>query len=330
MKAYIRATGRYLPSKILSNKDLESIVDTSDEWITTRTGIKERRIAAEDEQTSDMGHSAAVEALQKANLKAEEIDLILVATLTPDHIFPSVACIIQDKLGASNAFAMDFQAACSGYLYGLNMAKSYIESGMAKNVLLIASEKLSSIVDYEDRTTCVLFGDGAAAAVISHQGPGLAITKTDMGCDGSQSHLITQPAGGSKHPSSEQTIKDRLHYIQMEGNAVFKHAVRRMLESCKKCLDIAGLTEKDVDWMVTHQANDRIIEAIAKRFDVEDHKVFKTIHKYGNTSASSVGIALDELLEEKQINQGEHILLTAFGSGLTWGSCVLKQEESEV
>ena len=325
-KAKIIGLGAYLPERVLSNQDLEKIVETSDEWITSRTGMKERRLAAENEFTSDMGYEAAKKALDQSGLKADEIDLILVATLTPDYVFPSTACLIQDKLGASNAAAMDMQAACSGYIYALSTAKAYVESGAYKNVLIIASEKLSSIVNYEDRNTCVLFGDGASACVVGSSKTGYVIENVSLGCDGKQSELLILPAGGSKRPASLETVQAGEHFIKMEGKEVFKHAVRRMEGAVKKCLDASGLTQKEISWMVPHQANIRIIEALAKRFEVPNDKVYLTIHKYGNTSASSVGIALDELLREKEVKKGERIVLFGFGAGFTWGAATLTSE----
>ncbi|MCB1110255.1 MAG: ketoacyl-ACP synthase III [Chlamydiia bacterium] len=325
-KAKIIGLGSYLPERVLTNHDLEKMVETSDEWITSRTGMKERRLAASNEYTSDMGFEAAQRALKESGLKAEEIDLILVATLTPDHVFPSTACLIQHRLGAVNAAAMDMQAACSGYIYALSMAKAYVESGMHQNVLIIASEKLSSIVDYEDRNTCVLFGDGASACIVSSEKSGYVIENVSLGCDGNQADLLILPAGGSKRPASMETVQGGEHFIKMEGKEVFKHAVRRMEGAVKNCLDASGLTEKEISWMVPHQANIRIIEALAKRFDVPKEQVYLTIHKYGNTSASSVGIALDELVKEKDLKQGERIILFGFGAGLTWGAAALTCE----
>ncbi len=325
-KAKITGLGAYLPKRVLSNQDLEKMVETSDEWITSRTGMKERRIAAEDEFTSDMGYEAAKQALDESQIKAEEIDLILVATLTPDYVFPSTACLIQNKLGAVNAAAMDMQAACSGYIYALSMAKAYIESGMHNNILIIAAEKLSSIVNYEDRNTCVLFGDGASSCVVSRSKPGYVIENVSLGCDGKQSELLILPAGGSKRPASVETVQAGEHFIKMEGKEVFRHAVRRMEGAVKNCLDASGLTKEEISWMVPHQANIRIIEALAKRFEVPREQVYLTIHKYGNTSASSVGIALDELVKEKGVKKGERVVLFGFGAGLTWGAAALTCE----
>jgi 3-oxoacyl-[acyl-carrier-protein] synthase-3 len=325
-KAKIIGTGSYLPTKILTNHDLEKLVDTSDEWIVTRTGMKERRIAADHEFTSDLGAAAAKEALKAAKMESSEIDLILVATLTPDYTFPSTACIIQSKLKAEKAAGFDLQAACTGYIYALSLAKAYIESGLYQNILVVASEKLSSIVNYKDRNTCVLFGDGASACVVSSQGQGLWIRHTHLGCDGDQTAILLMPAGGSRLPASAETVEKQLHTIQMDGKEVFKHAVRRMEASSKECMEQAGVKEEEISWIVPHQANVRIIEAIARRFKVPMERVYMTIHKYGNTSASSVGIALDELLKEKKAAKGDNLLLTAFGAGLTWGSTILSYE----
>lgn len=324
--AKIIGTGSYVPEKVLTNQDLEKMVDTNDEWIVSRTGMKERRIARTDEFTSDMGLAAAQKALEASKIAPESLDLILFATLTPDYIFPSTACLIQSKLGAVKAAAVDVQAACTGYLYALAMAKAFIESGIYKNILIIASEKLSSIVNYQDRNTCVLFGDGASAAVVSSEGKGLAIRDVSLGSDGELAKLLILPAGGSRNPASRETVDGNLHYLQMEGKEVFKHAVRRMESASKESIEKAGLKETEISWLVPHQANMRIIEALAKRFEVPMEKVFITIHKYGNTSASSLGIALDELMRQNNAQKGDNILLTAFGAGLTWGASVLTHE----
>lgn len=322
-KARIIGTGSYLPERVLTNFDLEKMVDTSDEWIVSRTGMKERRIAREDEYTSDMGLEAARRAIAKSGISAGEIDMILFATLTPDYIFPGTAALIQPKLGAMKAGAFDFQAACSGYIYGLSLAKAYIESGIYKNILLVASEKLSSIVNYKDRNTCVLFGDGAAASVISDKGAGLSVREVCLGADGEQADLLVLPAGGCRRPASQLTVESGLHYLLMEGKEVFKHAVRRMEAAAKSCLDQSGLREDEISWLIPHQANERIIDAIAKRFNIPSEKVYKTVHKYGNTSASSVGIALNDLMEEVKVAENDNILLAAFGAGLTWGASIL-------
>ncbi len=326
--ARIIATGRYLPEKILSNADLEKIVDTSDEWILSRTGMKERRIAQDEEFTSTMGVMAAKEALKAANLTPEEIDCVLFATITPDYLFPSTACCLQRDLGCTNAAVMDIQAACTGYLYALSIAKAYIESNTYRHILIVASEKLSSIVNYEDRNTCVLFGDGACACIVGSEGPGLKIHPVKLGADGQQAQLLIMPAGGCRAPATEETIKAKMHAIQMDGREVFKHAVRHMEAAALQSIAAAQLVPSDIKWLVPHQANIRIIEAIARRFEISMDQVFLTIHKYGNTSASSIGIALDELLSEKEIQEGENLLLFAFGAGFTWGATVLTKVSS--
>lgn len=322
-EAKIIGTGSYVPDRVLSNSDLEKMVETSDEWIVTRTGMKERRIAKENEFSSDMGAFAARRAIEQSNLTPENIDFIIVATATPDYHTVSTACLIQEAIGAKNASAMDIQAACSGFLYGLATAKAFIDSGVYKNILVIASEKLSSIVNYKDRSTCILFGDGASACVVSNEGKGFLINKLCLGAAGEHAPLGLVPAGGCRLPASHDSIDQQKHYIHMSGNEIFKHAVRKMESACKECLDMNGLQESDISWLIPHQANMRIIEALAKRFEIPTERVYITIHKYGNTSASSIGIALDELLRNHTINPKENILLTAFGFGLTWGAAVL-------
>lgn len=321
--ARIISVQSYLPERVLTNRDLEKMVDTTDEWIVSRTGMHERRLAAADEFPSDMGAKAAIKVLESAQFASEKIDAILVATMTPDYISPSTAALIQAKIGATRAFAMDIQAACSGFLFCLSIAKAYIESGLYQNILVIATEKMSAFIDYQDRSTCVLFGDGAASALVTNAGAGLRLDAVSLGTDGTMADLIAIPAGGSRHPASSETVSQNLHYFKMTGNEVFKHAVRRMSAACRECLEQAGLEEGHVGWLIPHQANKRIIDAIAKQFNISDEKVYKTVHKYGNTSASSIGIALDELLQEHECAEGEHLLLTAFGGGLTWGASVL-------
>ncbi|NGX55985.1 MAG: 3-oxoacyl-[acyl-carrier-protein] synthase 3 [Candidatus Anoxychlamydiales bacterium] len=326
-KAKIIGTGKYFPKKVLTNEDLEKKLDTSDEWIRTRTGIKERRIAGANEYTSDMGYKAALEAIEDAKISKDEIDFILVATLTPDYIFPSTACLIQAKLDIKNTAALDIQAACSGYIYALSLAKALIEQNQYKNILIIASEKLSSIVNYEDRTTAILFGDAATACIVSKQKKGYEIESVYLGSDGKEANLLIQPAGGSRNPATHETVEKKMHYIQMSGRDVFKHAVRRMIEASEKALSMANLKASDISWLIPHQANLRIIDAIAKRFThLDKEKIFKeVVYKFGNTSASSVGIALDMLKKENKIKTNENILLTAFGAGFTFGSAVLRK-----
>lgn len=327
IRARIVGLGSYLPEKVLTNLDLEKMVDTSHEWIISRTGMNERRIAKEDEYSSDMGFKAAQKALETAKIGAEQVDLVLVTTMSPDYISPSTSALIQALLGAVNASAVDIQAACTGYLYGLSIAKAYIESGIYKNILLIATEKMSSFVDYKDRNTCILFGDGASAAVISDRGAGLYIDSVSIGADGSLANLFVIPGGGVRNPTTHETVDKRMHYIKMEGKELFKHAVRRMSSAATNCLEKAGLTDAEIEWLVPHQANERIIDAVAKGLSVSEDKVFKTMHKYGNTSASSIAIALDELTQTHSIEEGEHLLLVAFGAGLTWGASLLTKHE---
>lgn len=322
-KSRIIGLGSYLPEQVLTNRELEKMVQTSDEWIVSRTGIKERRIAAPCETVSAMGAEAAKKALAMAGVQAVQIDLILVCTMTPDYSSPSSAALIQHRLEAHRAAAVDIQAACTGFIYGLSMAKAYVESGLYQYVLVIAAEKMSAIMDYKDRNTCVLFGDGASAAVVGNQGAGLLINTVCLGADGELADLVIVPGGGSCHPATFDTISQGLHYFKMSGKEVFKHAVRRMAAAVEECLAKAGLKEEQVSWLIPHQANIRIMESLSKKFNIPEERVYKTIHKYGNTSASSVAIALDELSQENQINPGEHLLLVAFGAGLTWGASLL-------
>lgn len=323
VKARITGLGTYLPKKILTNQDLEQLVETSDEWILSRTGIKERRLAATDEFTSDMGFASAKEALQAANIGAEELDLIIVATMTPDYISPSTAGLIQHKIGATNAAAVDVQAACTGFLYALSMAKAFIESNMYKHILVIASEKMSAFIDYTDRNTCILFGDGSSSAVVSSQGDGWLIDAVFLGAAGELADLVIIPGGGTRQPASIESVEKRQHFVKMQGKEVFKHAVRKMTAAATECLKKAGLKEKDISWLVPHQANERIMDAIAKAFEIPIEKVYKTVHKYGNTSASSIAIALEELLTTRKLLSKEHVLLVAFGGGLTWGAAII-------
>lgn len=321
--ARIIGLSSYLPEKILTNQELEQMVETSDEWIVSRTGMRERRIAASDEFPSDMGARAAQEVLKTCGLEPEDVDMILVATMSPDYLSPSTANLIQAKIKAERAAAMDIQAACTGFLYALSMAKAYIESGTFHHILVIATEKMSAFMDYTDRTTCVLFGDGAVAAIVSAQGEGLRIDTLCLGSDGHLAELAKIPAGGSRHPATHATVDQNAHYFKMRGNEVFKHAVRRMSAAIRECLLKAELKDTDISWLVPHQANKRIIDAIAKQFNIPEEQVYLTVHKYGNTSASSIGIALYELTQEHEFQEGEHLLLSAFGGGLTWGASIL-------
>lgn len=322
--AVIRGTGSFVPERVLTNADLEKMVQTTDEWITTRTGIKERRIADEKTATSDLAVGAAKKALAEAGLAPGDVDVIIVATVTPDMTFPSTACFVQQALGANNALAYDIAAACTGFLYGLSIAKSYIESGLYRNVLLIGAETLSKITDWQDRSTCILFGDGAGAMVLSRtEGEG-SILSIHLGADGNYQHLLQLPAGGSRNPTSPRTIEQRLHYMKMAGPEVFKVAVTKMSDAAEKALALAGKTTADMKLIIPHQANRRIIEAIAKRLDVPIEKVFINLHKYGNVSAATTIIALDEARAEGKLKKGDLTELVAFGGGFTWGAAVLR------
>lgn len=324
----IIGTGSYLPDKVLTNDDLSKIVDTSDEWITTRTGIKERHIAAEDQATSDLASEAARRAMTSAGVTAEEIDLIVVATVTPDMFFPSTACIVQRKIGASNAVCFDISAACSGFLYALQVARHFLNAGSRATALVIGAEKLSSLVNWEDRNTCVLFGDGAGAVVIravdtDTEAPGRVLS-TVMGSDGNLTDLLKVPGGGSALPITPENAASRPNTIHMEGRETFKHAVTRMCQASEEALEMAGLTKEDISLVIPHQANARIISVIADRLGVPPEKTFINLDKYGNTSAATIPIALDEAQRQGRLNKGDIVLLVAFGGGFTWASSVLR------
>lgn len=323
--ASLVALASYLPDHVMTNADLEKMVETSDEWIVSRTGIKERRIAGADETTATMGAKAAAKLLAQLGRSVDDIDLILVATMTPDYLAPSTAALIQSSLGAKRAAAMDVQAACSGFLYGLQTSKAFVESGIYKNVLFISSEKMSAFIDYTDRNTCVLFGDGASAAWISGEKRGLSIESVSLGADGDYPTLAWVPAGGAKRPPTLETVQERAHFFKMEGKELFKHAVRRMASAAEECLKSNHTSLSEIRWIVPHQANARILDAVAKAFDLDPSAVYRTVHKYGNTSASSIPIALGELVEENDLPAGEPILLVAFGAGLTWGAALLRK-----
>ncbi len=322
-KAGILGTGYYVPEKIITNFDLEKIVDTSDEWIKTRTGIEQRRQAAKDEYTSDMGVKAAEKAIKNANLKKEDIDLIITATITGDYPWPSTATIIANKLDLSDIPAFDISAACSGFIYGLKLADSLIKSGDFKHILLVASEKLSSITDYTDRNTCVLLGDGAGAVIIGRSEES-EILSTVIHSDGSKLELLYQPGGGCVNPASEETVKNKLHYLKMNGADIFKLAVEKMPEVLEKALKLANIPAEKIDFVIFHQANIRIINNIAKRFGWPDEKNIVNIQKYGNTSAATIPIALAEAIEQGKIKKGKLIAFSTFGAGLTWAGAVIK------
>jgi 3-oxoacyl-[acyl-carrier-protein] synthase-3 len=316
-------TGKYVPEKILTNKDLEAIVETSDEWIVSRTGIQERHIAAPEQATSDLAYEAAIKALESAGMTAQDLDLIIVATITPDMAFPSTACILQDKLGAKGAAAFDLSAACSGFVYGLATATSFIQTGIFNNALIIGADCLSRITDYTDRNTCVLFGDGAGAVVIGEVPAGRGFQSFDLGAEGAGGGLLKLEAGGSRLPASAHTVESKQHYIYMNGREVFKFAVRVMGTATVDVLKKAGLSKDDIDLFVPHQANIRIIQSAMQRLDLPEEKVIINVHKYANTSAASIPLALVEAAEEGRMKEGDRILMVGFGGGLTWGASVL-------
>jgi 3-oxoacyl-[acyl-carrier-protein] synthase III len=325
----IIGTGSYMPEKILTNDDLSKIVDTNDEWITTRTGIKERRIAAADQATSDLASEAARRAMADAGVSAEDIQLIIVATVTPDMFFPSTACFVQKKIGAMNAVCFDISAACSGFLYALQVARHFINTGNRTTALVIGAEKLSSLINWQDRNTCVLFGDGAGAVVIRRDdegginAPGRVLS-TVMGSDGNLADLLKVPGGASACPITAENVLSRPNTIHMEGRETFKHAVTRMLEAAQQALEMAGLKTEDVALVIPHQANARIISAIADRLNLPLERVFMNLDKYGNTSAATIPVALDEANKAGRLKKGDVILLVAFGGGFTWASSVVR------
>lgn len=324
ISAGILGVGSYLPEKVMTNADLEKMVDTTDQWIIERTGIKMRHIAAPEQATSDMSIIAAKRALAKAKTDPKELDLVIVATASPDHAFPSTACLVQDAIGAENAAAFDLGAGCSGFVYSLIVAVQMLQAGIYKKILVIGAETLSRIMDFTDRNTCVLFGDGAGAAVVGQVEAGYGVLGLDMGAEGSGGKYLVQPAGGSRLPASHQTIDDHGHYIHMNGKEVFKFAVRIMGKTAKRSLAMAGMTVEQLDLLVPHQANMRIITNAAKRLKMPMDKVWVNIDKYANTSAACIPICLDEAEHAGRIHKGDNLLLVGFGAGLTWASVVLK------
>jgi 3-oxoacyl-[acyl-carrier-protein] synthase-3 len=322
--ARIVGIGHYLPERVLSNFDFEKMVDTTDEWIVTRTGIRERHIAADDQATSDLAFEASTKALKDAGVSSSDLDLIIVGTVTPDMPFPSAACVLQDKLGAHKAAAFDVTAACSGFIYGLSVAHSMIGHQKNKRVLVVGVETLSRILDYEDRATCVLFGDGAGAVVLEPCPPGEGILSTFMQSDGSYADLLYLPSGGSRRPLTEERLRNREQYVKMKGDGLFKYAVRAMVEASRSVLKEANMTSKDIDFLIPHQANIRIIDGVRKRLRLPIEKVVVNIDRVGNTSAASIPIALAEARERGDIERGDKILLVGFGGGLTWGAVLLK------
>lgn len=320
----ITGVGSYVPARVLTNADLEKMVDTSDEWITSRTGIKERRIAAADEYTSDLGGKAALKAIKNAGIRPEQIDLLIVATITPDMLFPSTACIVQQKIGAVRAAAFDLEAACSGFIYGLEIGQQFIMSRTYDTVLVIGAEKLSSIIDWTDRNTCVLFGDGAGAAILQNRPHSHGLLTACMGADGSKAGLLGMPGGGSRCPASVASVQAGQHYLRMDGKETFKNAVNAMFTAAQEALHRCEIDISKIKCVIPHQANRRIIDAVGKRLGVEPSQFFINLEKYGNTSAASVAIALDEAAESGRILRGDLVLLVVFGAGLTWGAAVIE------
>ena len=324
MSAYITTTAHYVPEKILTNKDIESMVDTSDEWIQSRTGIEQRHIVSSDEASSDLSTHVANQLLKKRGIDASEVDVIIVSTVTPDHLTPSTAAIVQNNINASNAWGFDLSAACSGFLYGLETGSKLIESKKYNKIMVIGVDTMTSILDFKDRETCIIFGDGAGGVILENATNNNGIISSILRTDGSGAKDLRVFAGGSRKPATNNTIKNREHYIRQDGKKVFKFAVKRMAEVSEKILKDNGLTGNDIDLFIPHQANKRIIDATRKRCGISEDKVFININKYGNTTAGTIPICLNEAVEYKRIKTGDYILLSAFGSGYTWGSVLIK------
>ena len=320
----IISVGSYVPERVLTNADLEKLVETSDDWITSRTGIKERRIAAEDEFTSDMAARAALRAMQSGGITADQIDLIIVATITPDMPFPATGCLVQRKIGARRAAAFDVEAACSGFIYALEIGQQFIMSRTYETVLVIGAEKLSTIVNWKDRNTCVLFGDGAGAAILQHRPEAHGLLTACMGADGNQAELLCMPGGGSRCPATADTVAAGLHHLRMDGKETFKNAVNAMYTAGQEALRRCEIDITQIKCVIPHQANRRIIDAVGDRLGVKPEQLFVNLHKYGNTSAASVAIALDEAVQEGRMARGDLVLLVVFGAGLTWAAAVIE------
>lgn len=322
----IAGTGSYVPEKVLSNDDLAKFLETSDEWIFERSGIRRRHIARKDETTSDMALAAARNALDNAKISASEIDLVVLTTANPDMMFPSTACLLQAKLGIRNNIpCFDLAAACSGFVYGVEVATRMMQSGLYKNTLVVSSEKMSTIVDWEDRSTCVLFGDGAGAVVLSASDEeNSGIIGTVLGADGSDTAMLCLPAGGSLMPTSAETVAKKLHFVKMDGKEVFKHAVKIMQEKALEVLDLCRVSADQISLLIPHQANTRIIQSVAKRLNIPEEKVYVNIENYANTSSASIPIALDEASRTGRIKKGDYVLFVAFGAGLTWGATLVR------
>ena len=322
--ARIIGTGSFVPKKVLTNHDLEKMVETSDEWIIERTGIMERRVCERGQSTADLAYEAAHRAIKAAGISAQDLDVIICGTLTPDTAMPSLGCVLQARLHAKKAAAFDVYAACSGFIYGLSIADAFIRSGMHQTILVVGAEALSRFTDWEDRTTCVLFGDGAGAAVIQRHAGKRGILSTHLHSDGTLGDLLHIPGGGAAHPASHDTVARKQHYIKMKGNETFKVAVRALEDVVQEALDHNKVKPEEIDLLIPHQANLRIIQAMAKRLEMPMDKVVLTIHKYGNTSAASIPVALDEAVREGRIKENNLLLLEAFGGGLTWASALIR------
>jgi 3-oxoacyl-[acyl-carrier-protein] synthase-3 len=320
----ITGVGSYVPEKILTNADLEKMVETSDEWITTRTGIKERRIAAANEFTSDLAAKAALRAMEMAGVTADQIDLIVVASITPDMPFPNTACLVQQKIGARKTPAFDIEAACSGFLYALEVGQNFITARTFETVLVIGAEKLSSITNWKDRNTCVLFGDGAGAAILQNRPLSHGLLTTALGADGAKAELLSMPGGGSRCPASSHTVENGLHFLRMDGKETFKNAVQAMCNAANEVLARCEIDITKIKCVIPHQANRRIVDAVGERLGAKPEQIFVNLHKYGNTSAASVAIALDEAVRSGKIIRGDLILVVAFGAGLTWGAAIIE------
>lgn len=325
-KAKISSFGHYVPNKIVNNFDLEKIVETSDEWIRSRTGMFERRYAADNQNTSDLAFNAAKNAIEKSSVKYKDIDLIIVATISGDYAYPSTSCLVQKKLGLKGIPAFDISAGCTGFIYGINIAKQFVENGTHKHILVVGVELLSRFLNWEDRNTCVLFGDGAGSAIVSRneRGDTSEFIDGDLEADGSQDDILIQPGGGSANPATEETVKKNMHTVHMDGNKVFKLAVKSMYSSCETLLKRNDMRISDIDWLISHQANMRIIESLGKKLKIDTEHVIVNIEKYANTSAATIPIAISEAIENGKIKRGDVLLMVSFGAGLTWGSALIR------